>query len=330
MPRSSSPGRQRTGLGAAWGMSLLSAASFSTSGSVGTSLLAAGWSPAAAVLARVGIAAIVLAIPAVVALRGRWHVLRRQAGQTTTYGLAAVAGAQLCYFIALQHLAVGVALMLEYSGLLLVVGWMWLRHGQRPRQLTAAGAVAAMVGLALVLGVFGHSHLDIAGVLWALGAAFGLATYFVVAGHGTDELPPVALASSGMAVGAVALALAGLTGIVPLRATFGTVVLAGREVSWLVPVACLSLIAATLAYVSGISAARMLGPRLASFAGLTEVMFAVLFAWLLLGQVPVPVQLAGGALIVAGIAMVRLDELRPAPELPPAAPRSEPELAGQR
>jgi hypothetical protein len=28
--------------------------------------------------------------------------------------------------------------------------------------------------------------------------------------------------------------------------------------------------------------------------------------------------------------MVRLDELRPAPELPPAAPRSEPELAGQR
>jgi drug/metabolite transporter (DMT)-like permease len=321
--------RQGTGLGAAWGMSLISAASFSTSGSLGTALLRAGWSPAAAVLARIGVAAVILAVPAAFALRGRPQALRRQGGAAVVYGLVAVAGAQLCYFIALQHIAVGVALMLEYSGLLLVVAWMWLRHGQRPRRLTLAGSVAAMAGLALVLGIFGHSHLDVAGVLWALGAALGLATYFVLAGHGSDELPPVALASAGMAVGAVALAIAGLAGIVPLHATYGTVEIAGRTVSWLLPVACLSVIAAALAYVAGITAARMLGARLASFVGLTEVMFAVLFAWLLLGQLPVPVQLAGGVLIVAGIAMVRLDELRHGNGPQPPAPLPEPELAAQ-
>jgi drug/metabolite transporter (DMT)-like permease len=47
------------------------------------------------------------------------------------------------------------------------------------------------------------------------------------------------------------------------------------------------------------------------------VLFAVLFAWLLLGQTPRPVQLAGGLLVVAGIALVRLDERA---EGTPAAP----------
>jgi drug/metabolite transporter (DMT)-like permease len=51
---------------------------------------------------------------------------------------------------------------------------------------------------------------------------------------------------------------------------------------------------------------------LASFVGLTEVLFAVLFAWLFLGQLPTGMQLVGGVLIVAGVALVRVDELRAA------------------
>ena len=50
--------------------------------------------------------------------------------------------------------------------------------------------------------------------------------------------------------------------------------------------------------------------RLASFIGLTEVLFAVAFAWAFLGQLPTPVQLVGGTVIVVGITLVRVDELR--------------------
>jgi hypothetical protein len=57
------------------------------------------------------------------------------------------------------------------------------------------------------------------------------------------------------------------------------------------------------------------------------VLFAILFAWLLLGQLPAPVQFAGGALILAGVTLVRIDELRGAPRAPDRSatePRSEP------
>ena len=129
------------------GLAIVSALAFSTSGSLARSLIGAGWSPAAAVLARVSIAAVILAVPAWASMRGRWRALRSASGMVTAYGLAAVAGAQLCYFNAVQHLSVGVALMLEYLGIVLVVGWMWIRHGHRPRRLTLYGSAVAMATL---------------------------------------------------------------------------------------------------------------------------------------------------------------------------------------
>ena len=83
-----------------------------------------------------------------------------------------------------------------------------------------------------------------------------------------------------------------------------------HQVSWLVPVTGLALVAAVIAYVAGIGAARRLGAKLASFIGMAEVLFAILFAWLLLGQLPTAMQFAGGVLILAGVTGVRLDELR--------------------
>jgi drug/metabolite transporter (DMT)-like permease len=164
--------------------------------------------------------------------------------------------------------------------------------------------------------VLGGSRISLVGVLWGLGAAFGLATFFVLSSKVDSELPPVAMASAGMSIGAVALLAVGAVGALPMHATFGTVDFAGHSAHWLVPVVGLSLVAAAIAYVAGIGAARILGPKLASFVGLTEVVFAMLVAWLLLGELPTGIQLAGGALIIAGVTLVRIDDLRTAPELP--------------
>ncbi|WP_405429218.1 EamA family transporter [Micromonospora sp. NBC_00617] len=310
--------QSRPAAGAA--LALLSAVTFATSGTFARSLIEAGWSAEAAVIARVGVAALVLAIPALLSLRGRWHVLRSNSAAIVMFGLLGVALAQVCFFNAVRYLPVGIALLLEYLGIILVVGWMWVRHGQRPRRLTVAGSAAALCGLAFVLDITGTAGFHPIGVLWGLGAAFGLAGYFVLAGRVDPRLPSVAMASGGMAVGAAVLLLVGLTGLLPLRATFGEVTFAGHRTTWLLPIVGLTLVAAVIAYLAGIAGTRILGPRLSSFVGLTEVLFAVLIAWLFLDELPTAWQLFGGALIVAGVALVRLDELRGTPAPAPGEP----------
>ena len=288
----------------------ISSATFGTSGTFAASLLAVGWTPGAAVTARIIIAAVALTVPALLTLRRQPVDVRRGARTLTTYGLIAVAGAQLCYFNAVNHLSVAVALLLEYGGILLVVSWMWLRHGQRPRRLTGVGAALALAGLVLVLDLVGHVHVDAIGVLWGMGAAVGLATYFVLSANDTDAPPPLVVAWGGLVVGGAALLLADATGALPYAAPRADVTLLHTRMTWLVPVLGLSLVAAVVAYVTGIAGVRLLGARLASFVGLLEVLFAVMFAWLALGQSLSVTQLIGGVLIVAGIALVRIDELR--------------------
>ena len=136
-------------------LALLTAAAFGTSGAFARSLIDAGWTPAAAVTARVTVAALVLLVPSIVALRGRWRIFRRNLPMITAFGLIAIAGCQVAYFNAVQHLSVGVALLLEYMGIVLVVGWLWIRHRQRPHRLTVAGtffgAICFLVAAALML-----------------------------------------------------------------------------------------------------------------------------------------------------------------------------------
>jgi drug/metabolite transporter (DMT)-like permease len=300
------PGPPR--LGAGLGFAVVSAFSFGLSGSLAKGLVDAGWSSGAAVTVRVTIAGLVLLGPALVALRGRWHLLRANVGLITGYGLAAVAGCQLTYFYAVEHLQVGVALLIEYIAPVAVIAWMWLRHGHRPGVLTLAGAGVALAGLVLVLDLLSGADLSLVGVGWALLAMAGAAVYFVVSASEDNGLPPIVLAASGLGLGAVALALAGLVGIVPMSFSTADVSYGGSRVPFWLPLLGLGVVTAALAYVTGIAAGRRLGSRLASFAALLEVLAALFFAWLLLGELPHAIQFAGGALILAGVVVVNLGE----------------------
>jgi drug/metabolite transporter (DMT)-like permease len=323
---------QRSGRSAGVVIGLLSAMCFGTSGTFGTALIGSGWSPAGAVFARVLVAALALTVPAVIALRGRWRALRRSAWQVTVYGLVGVAACQICYFNAIARMPVGISIMLEYLGIVLIVGWLWVRHGQRPRPLTIGGGVAALGGLALMLNLTGSGGVSLTGVLFALAAAVSMAVYFfqsaatsgvsagsadvegvatgsgAVGADGSGDLPPVVLTWCGMIVGAAAIALVGAARLMPLRFAGSDVALFGGRTSWIVPVLGLGVVAAAIAYVTGIAAARRLGAKFGSFVAMAEIGFAVLFAWILLHQTPTALQFAGGGLILAGVIAVRLDE----------------------
>ena len=290
-------------------LAVLSAGTFGMSGIFASALISSGWSPAAAAIARLGGSACLLAVPAALQLRGRWGLLRREAGRVMILGLVAMAGGQLFYFNAIRSIPIGLAVLLEYFGVVLIVAWLWAVRGQRPGWLTAAGLVLAIGGLALLAGLAGSARISPAGIGWGLLEAVSLAAYFLLSAAGGDQvLPPLVMAWAGLCTGAAFLALAAGTGVLHAGFTAGDVVLLHRRVSWIVPVLGLSLASTAVAYVAGIAAARRLGAKLASFTGMAEVFFAVLYAWLLLGQMPSAAEFTGGALMLAGVIGVRIDE----------------------
>lgn len=75
--------------------------------------------------------------------------------------------------------------------------------------------------------------------------------------------------------------------------------------SWLVLVIALAVIPTAVAYRPGIMGIARLRPRFASLVGLSEVMFAVLAAWLLLGQAITVPQAVGGAVVLVGLSLAR-------------------------
>jgi drug/metabolite transporter (DMT)-like permease len=182
----------------------------------------------------------------------------------------------------------------------------WVRRRRTPQLVVLAGSVLAVAGLVLVIGPGGGS-LDPLGLLFAGIAMLGVCVYYVMGERADASLPPIALAASGFVIGAFALGALGLTGLVPFAAVFTDVGYFGITAPWWVPVITVGVVSTAFAYVAGITAIRLLGTRLSSFLGLSEVVFAAIVAWLVLGEAIGPLQVLGGLGILAGIVLVRLE-----------------------
>jgi drug/metabolite transporter (DMT)-like permease len=212
---------------------------------------------------------------------------------------------------------VGIAVLLEFMGAILVLGWLWVRHRQRPRPFTIGGAVAAIAGLAMMAGITGSSGISGIGLMWGLLNAGSVAVYFLLAsGRASpgataetgEPLSPVVLSWASLCVGTMVIVVLGLARALPLAASTRDVTFLGRQTSWVMPVIEIGVVATAAGYTTGITAIRHLGPKLASFIGMSEVLFAALLAWAVFGQVPSGTEIGGGVLILAGVALVRADE----------------------
>ncbi|MET1038429.1 MAG: DMT family transporter, partial [Aeromicrobium sp.] len=152
------------------------------------------------------------------------------------------------------------------------------------------------------------ARIEALGLVWAFGAMICAADYWILSADEDNGLPGIALAAGGMTVGGLTLLVAGLVGVIPFSASQADVDLAGGTFVWWFPLGVLGVLTAGLAYVLSIEGSRRLGSRLGSFVGLSEAVFGVLFAWLLLSETPAVIQVLGGALILLGVVAVKLGE----------------------
>lgn len=304
VPAGAAPGRARaSGLVVGLAASL----AFATSGPFVKPLLVAGWTPGGAIIVRLVVGAVLLAVPTVLALRTLRDprgAVRESWRWVVAFGVMGVAAPSTLYFLAVERLPVAVALLVEYTGPLLLIAFSWLRTRRTPRPGVLVGASLAMFGLVLVLDLTGAVALDPVGLAFAAASAIGNASYFALSARPLT-VPPVALAGLGMGVGAVVVVVLGLAQVLPVAMPAVDVTLMDHQVPAWVPLLVVAAVPTAVAYGASVVSVRLLGERVASFLALSEVVFAVLLAWLLLREAPTAVQALGALAVVAGVALVR-------------------------
>lgn len=312
------PTQQSSGRTAGLFLGVASALAFSSSGPFLKPLLEAGWSLGTVLIFRMGIAGLILSPALFRAMARERHFLGKHSRTIVMFGLAAVVGSQLFFFSAMQRMPVAVALLIQYLAPVLLVLYIWARTRQAPSRLVMIGSITAMVGLVLVIDIVG-ARFDLLGTLFALASAICTAGYFLISERSGDDLPPLALASGGLLTGSLFMGLCVLSGWFPWAAPEVTVELAGMSVPGWLPLVWVAAVATTFGYALGVIAVPRIGSRLASFVGLSEVLFALCFAWIFLGEAPATVQFFGGILLLAGVVLVRWDASRTV--LAPVTPR---------
>ena len=200
-----SPAR-RQGLGVA--LVVLGAACFTVNAGVSRVALRAGVDPAMLTTIRVTGTFLVLLVVAACVRRtallpppGRLLVL------VVAHGLVGVALLQWTYFVAIDRLPVGMALLLEYQAPVLVALWARFGQGERVRPRLWLGLVLAIGGLAAATEVWEGAKFDGLGVLAGLAAAVCFAAYFLIGEAGTAALDPMRVILWSFGVATVALNL---------------------------------------------------------------------------------------------------------------------------
>ncbi|MEV6955318.1 EamA family transporter [Streptomyces sp. NPDC051183] len=309
---------QASGKNAGLGLALVSAVAFGGSGVAAKPLIEAGLDPLHMVWLRVAGAALVLSP---LAWRHR-DLVRRKPLLLAGFGLVAVAGVQAFYFASLSRIPVGVALLLEYLGPSLLLGWIRFVQRKPVTRAAAAGAALAVVGLACVVEIWSGLSLDPLGVLLGVAAACCQAFYFVFADQGTDgdDAPdPLGVIAYGMIVGAVVMTVIARPWridwqILGSDAAVGDLTLpAPLLLGWVV------LIATVFAYLTGVVSVRKLSPQIAGVVACLEAVVATVLAWVLLGEHLSTPQIIGGALVLGGAFVAQTSRPTPPGAADPAA-----------
>jgi drug/metabolite transporter (DMT)-like permease len=226
------------------------------------------------------------------------------AGQRWMLAAGAVANAilNLAIFVAFGRITIALALLLFYlyPAFVAIASMIWF--DDRPDALRWTALATSFLGVVLVVaGGATLGSLDLLGMALAFGSALIQAFYVLAARHGFASVP-------GPQAGA--LSMAGATVVVVL---FGLV--AGQGAALLQPVASVDaflpvLLAGTVgagfptvAFIVGI---RLTGAPRGAILATLEPVVGVALAALLLAEQPGPLQLVGGALIIAAAVLLQV------------------------
>jgi drug/metabolite transporter (DMT)-like permease len=287
---------------------LLAAALFGANGSLAKLIIEAGLSPMQLTQFRTLGTAVLAGGILLVTDRQAFRMPPRRLLTMAVLGVVGVALLQWTYAAAIQLLPVGIALLLEYTAVLMVAlfAFFVFRERVKPRIWVAIALVLA--GLAVVAQVWA-SDLDGLGVILAVAAAVTLAFYFLVGERQVGATSPMAVAFWTMTFATAFWALfSGWWTLTP--ASFATPVQLGGAagdlaVPLVIPLIVTVVLGSFAPFLLSFNALKHLSATAAGIAASSEVLFAFVVAWLWLCEQLTIVQVLGAAVVLAGIVLAQ-------------------------
>lgn len=246
---------------------------------------------------------------AVVASPRSLRVRARELPSLAAFGIFGLALVQWSYFLAIEKLEIGVALVIQFQAPLLVALWVRLVVKEPVRRRIWVALTLAVPGLVLVVRVWDGLALSTVGLAAAVISAVTYAIYVLLAERALERRDAVSLSCWGFVFAALFWTVlepwwtfrAGVVGeTVSLRGNLTAVDLP----VWLL-LASVVVLGSVVPFALVVGALRHLPATRVAIAAMLEPVAATLVAYLWLDEALTPLQLVGGALVVAAVAIAQ-------------------------
>ncbi len=233
----------------------------------------------------------------------------REVARVIGFGITGVALVQWFYFVAIDRLPVGIALLLQFTAPVLVALFVWIGYREPVRSRIWLGLALSLGGLALVAEVWSGLVLDGLGVLAGFGAAAALATYFLIGERSVSGASPLHVITEAFIVAAAFWNL-----VSPLPRLFHTDLttpttlvgsLGGVQLPIWLLLCWLVLLGTVVPFIAELTALQLLTATEVGLVGMLEPVGATVVGWAWFRETLSVVQLLGMVAILAGIAVAQ-------------------------
>ena len=302
-----STSQRKPGLGLA--LALTSSLLFGLNATTSKILVESGISPELMVIFRSAATAALAGAWLLVTNRSAFRVNLREWPSLIAFGIVGVGLMQWAYTQAVSRLPIGIALLIEYTAIVMVPLASWFLFKTRVGKGLWLGVALVLGGLAVV-GKLGTSNLDPAGVLFAFLAAIFLTVYFIMGERGQRNRDAFSTLFYSMAIATVFWILVKHPSMSALPDLGSNITLPFLADSQTVPlwalVIWLGVAGSFLPMLFSYLALRHLTASAVGVASTSETVFAFLFAFVLLGEKFDGLQTVGGLLVIAGIVTAQI------------------------
>jgi drug/metabolite transporter (DMT)-like permease len=290
-----------------YAMVALAATLFAINGTVSKVILGSGIDSAQLTEVRCAGALVGLMLIALVTRPASLALRRAELPLIVALGVGGLALVQWSYFFAIHRVAIGIALVIQFVGPILVALWARFVYGEEVRARIWVALVLALTGLILIVEIWETHGPNPAGLAAAALAAVTYAAYILLAERGVRRRDPISLSAWGFFVATLFWSLLAPWWNFPGERVDDRVSLLGNLASdhlpiwslmlWMVLLGTIVPFALVVAALQRISATR------AGIAAMLEPVVAIVVAWAWLGESLDPVQLSGAAVTLAGVSL---------------------------